>query len=321
MVNYAIPEVSYVLFGIESSYPDATSDSEPATVCSSFFWAQQTFSDANKNNLQKIYSIAGGRDIQSLVNGRFESTITIESLVTDLQSPWQLIAGAISGSGPYTATLTNYIPSFAVEIGYKDYLGNMKRVKFFGCKINSAAITGDKSGEPVKVSLEIYAQRFFINDTLQTPTAPTTAPYVGYESTMEIPTSTTLIGLQNWTFTIGQNLFRQQDTSSRLDINLVERKRDYTLALTYFANSNTGISLLSDFMGSSSLVSRLATPTSTSGRLLLYRSAANQTIVTFPSSSLYYEDHTMPLDIGGDLSIVTLNTIATSVTSIAITNS
>ena len=99
----ALPEISYILWGIEANYPSATSDTEPATTCDRFFWATQSLSDANKDNLFKVYSIAGGRDIQSVVNGRFESTITIEALLTNLQTPWQLVLGSLTGCLLYTS--------------------------------------------------------------------------------------------------------------------------------------------------------------------------------------------------------------------------
>ena len=157
--------------------------------------------------------------------------------------------------------------------------------------------------------------------TLQTPTAPTTAPYVGYEATHEFPQSTTLTGVQNFSLSIAHNLFKQEDTSSRFIIDLIERKRDYTYQLSQFANSGTGIAILQQFMGSNSVVSQSATVTAVSGRLTLRRSATDQIVITFPASSVFVEDHSMPLDISGDLSVVSVNGFMSSLTSVAITNS
>ena len=318
-MNYGLPEISYILWGKEASYPSATTGTEPSTTCSNFFWDTQSFSDSNKNALQKLYSIAGGRDIQSVVNGRFDSTITIDAYLTKDQTPWELIMGSISGSGPYTASPTNSLPSFAVEVGYKDYGGNLKRVKFHGCKINSAKINVDKSGDPIKVSLDIFAQRFWLSDTFQTPSVPTTAPFVGYEGKVYIPSDTEVNVLQSFNLTIAHNLFNIEDTSSRFKKGIVERKRDYTFDMSYLMNNVS--TLYGNFTGNGSNVTSLSSPSSTDMKVVFEKSASEKIEIVFPSNSVYFDNRSAPLDIGSDLSVVKVDGFATSLTSVTITNS
>lgn len=316
--EYGHPRISYITVGDESSVPSVTSDVEPSVTCSNFLWLTQSMNDSNSNNLLKIFQVGGGRDPSCVVNGRYEGSITIESMLTLSQaSSWKYLLGSETDG---TVTATNSLPAFAVEVGYKDYNGDLKRVKFHYCKVNSFSLKFGKEGDPVGISLDIQYQRFWINDTLQTPTVPTSCPLVGYEGSLEIPSGTAIGGLQSLTLDVAHNLSKIESSDSRFLEGMVENERAYDLNFTTYFSATEGIANLIDFMGDSSAPTRSSTPTSNSMKISLTR-GSDSIVLTFPASSTYFNTVSQPLDIGGDLVTQDVTGFATSITNIVITSS
>jgi len=309
-MTYALPTISYVQWGKEASYPDETSNSEPATTCDEDFWEVQSINDSQKNNLIKLYQLTGGRDVNSVVNGRFDANLKVECNLTTDDAPWELIIGSLAAG---TATPTNTLPSFAVEIGYKDYSGSLKRAKFHGCKINSAALSYNKKGEPVKVSLDILTQRVWITDVLQTPTAPTDVPLTDFECSLELPNASALTDVQSFSTTIAHNLVEQSDNRARFKADLITGKRDYTHDFSLYFNGTTR---LENFLGNAGYAVDGVTPDSEATMELTITKGGNTVVILWGVT--YFEDFSAPLDIGGDLVVQKFTGFSKTMTSVVV---
>lgn len=309
-MTYALPQVSYILWDKEVSYPDQTSNSEPDTSCSSTFWNVQSVNDSQNNNLIKLRQLTDGRDISSVVNGVYDAGLKIESHLTMDSAPYELILGSISDG---TATPSNTIPSFAVEVGYKDFSGDLKRAKFHGCKVNSASFAYAKKGDPVKATLDIMTQRVWISDSLQSPSAPSEVPITDFEASLELPNSTAITDVQSFTTTINNNLIKQSDNRARFLSGLVEGDREYNHDFSLYFNGTTR---LENFLGNSGYAVDGVTPDSEDSMELTLTKGASTTIFTWGTT--YIEDFSAPIDIGADLSVQKFKGFSTTMTDIEV---
>ena len=309
----ALPHITYIRWGIEAGVPDNTTDVEPVTACNEFFWDTQSFSDSNSNNLQKLHALGGGRDVNCTVNGRYDGSLSIDAFVTTDAATLELVLGSLALG---VATPSNTIPYFAVEIGYKDFSGNLKRMKFHYCKVNSCKFSQTKSGDPIKATLDIFVQRPWISNTFGVVATPTDCPFVGYEGIVAIG-GVDIVGLQSFDLTITNTLEKIQSGNSRFDDGLSEGNRDYTYSMTNYFNSDSGITNIVDFFGAATYPTRSATPTSNSMTWVLTR-GANTITFTFPASSVFVNTASQPSDIGSNLLSQTIDGHAETLTSITV---
>lgn len=320
-IKYAAPEVTYIMWGKDAAgMPDPTSDTEPTVTCDKHFWNTQSFSDSNKNSLQKIRGLGAGRDLVCVRNGRFETNFTVEANLTDEDEAMELVLGSLTSK---TALASNTLPYFATEIGYKDYSGNMKRVKFYGCKVNNAKFSFSKSGEPVKVSLDIFAQRYWNTDVLQTSSVSSNeCPFVGYEGTFNFG-GTTMVGLQDATIEINHTLSKIEDTRSRFVSAFKEGPREFNISGSIYystSTSNTAIAIQEAFMGDSGKIIGTSTPVASSIGVAFSHTSLSSVTFNFPASSYYVEDCSAPIDIGGETAVMKFSGFATGITSIVMVN-
>lgn len=316
---YAIPEISYIMWGIDAAgIPDPTSDVEPTVTCDKHFWNTQNFSDNNKNGLIRIYEIGGGRDAFCVKNGRFDSTFTIDANLTNDSEPLALILGQVTSN---TAVATNSLPVFSVEVGYKDYTGSLKRIKFHGCKVDNAKFTQSKSADPIKVSLSIVAQRYWSGDTLQATSSAADCPFLGYEGKLSF-NGANMVGIQDMNFEINNKLKKIEDSRSRFYSELKEGQREYNFSGSIYytsSNSATSVQIENAFLGGSSPVNS-STPSANTIVLTFETSSLSKVTITPAASSYYVEDCSKPIDIGGDVSVLKFGGYTKSLTSIVCVN-
>ena len=314
MVN-TLGAVSYMMYGKDAGYPDPTSDAEPATTCDKFFWHAKSVSFDDKANPIKHRQIAGGRDVATSVNGRWQSNLKVDGVIDTEDEAWELVLGAIAGTGPYTATPSNSLPTFAAELGFKDYSGNMKRAKYHGCKTNAFNFNFGKTGEPIQFSQDIVAQKLWLNDTLQTPTAPTTVPFTDFETQLEIPNGTEY-GLQSFDFSLNHNLKEQSDNRSRFIYEPVEGPRDYTFNMNRY-HDTAGLALQENVMGNASYPVQTVTPDTEASMELTITKGAKSIVMLWGKTEL--EAIGASMDIGGDLAAQKLSGFAHTMTSVIVT--
>jgi len=311
----ALGNVSYVMYGKDSGYPDPTSDSEPATTCDKFFWHAKSISFDDKANPIKHRQMAGGRDVSTVVNGRWQSNLKIEGVLDNEDEAWELVLGAIAGGGPYTVTPANQLPTFAVEVGFKDYTGSLKRAKYHGCKVNSFNFSFGKAGDPIKYSLDIVAQKLWLNDTLQTPTAPTSIPFTDFETQFEIPNGTEY-GLQSFDWTVNHNLKENTDNRTRFIYEPIEGPREYSFNMTRYQDTD-GLTLQGNVMGASEYPVQTVTPDTEATMELTLTKGSNSIVLLAGVTDIETVGST--LDLGGDLAAQKFTGSNRTLTSVVVT--
>jgi hypothetical protein len=176
--------------------------------------------------------------------------IMLEPTVGDLTFLLPLICGAVSGSGPYTVTLADTLPSFSVGI-----FRGIDYFTYSGCKVNSATFRGSKGGV-ISLALDIVGK----SETLAagsgwgtrfsaaTAASLTNGPYTFCNDLALVLRSTTR-ELESFELTINNALVRDRFMNSRTVVNVPEGDRIVSLMSSFAwatANSDLYGSTLND---------------------------------------------------------------------------
>ena len=195
-----------------------------------------------KNNTFQTRGL-GSRDVQDMVSGQYEGTMSISFTLASTYFLNSVLGQGTdgAGSGPYTHYYTpkNVLPSMTVEVGYDMGTTDVVR-KFLGVKVNSCTISA-AVGEVVKVSLDCtYKDQATLSTTLDTtPDTETEEPMIFSQGDLEFPNATDIARVQSVELTIDNGLIPVYSLGQRQPTSILEGPRSYSGRVTHtFENSS-----------------------------------------------------------------------------------
>jgi len=126
------------------------------------------------------------------------------------------VLGSVSGAGtaedPYVYAEADTVPSLTIEDAYN--MDTDEVIRFLGSILGKTTITG-RLGEPVSINAEIMSYDVTKSHTYQSITVPTTALYVFTHGTYEVPTSTEISEVQEFSLAVDNKARRVGGIGSR----------------------------------------------------------------------------------------------------------